>query len=371
MARHGENIRKRSDGRWEGRYPAYSQEKGRTVYHSVYGKSYEEAKERLNAKKQGEKEEKQAEQSGRIRNIAFAAAAEEWKAQLAMKRKPSTCVKYQLIYRKYLALPFGEADVADISDRLLRERLPEDLSESLQKSIQCVINQILAYASGKYGIPVQRVKRQASKVKRRPVEVLTKREQTRLLSVLYSNADSYKMAAAICLYTGLRIGEACALRWADIDFENRLLYVNRTVQRIGVNGRGTRTQLMETAPKSEYSKREIPISSLVWELLVKLKHQKSYVFGGDKPMEPRTLQYRFKKLLMEAEIPDKGFHILRHTFATNCIEGGVDIKSLSELLGHSDVQITLNRYVHPPMSSKRRQMEELKQIYGQIYGQAV
>ena len=86
-------------------------------------------------------------------------------------------------------------------------------------------------------------------------------------------------------------------------------------------------------------------------------------------MEPRTLQYHFKKILKEADLTDKNFHILRHTFATNCIEGGTDVKSLSEMLGHSDVQITLNRYVHPTMDTKRRHLDVLSLFYGQIYGQ--
>ena len=83
------------------------------------------------------------------------------------------------------------------------------------------------------------------------------------------------------------------------------------------------------------------------------------------------MQYRFQKLLREAELSSKNFHILRHTFATNCIEGGIDVKSLSEIMGHSDIQITLNRYVHPSMETKRKQLEELSRIYGQIYGQKI
>ena len=86
-------------------------------------------------------------------------------------------------------------------------------------------------------------------------------------------------------------------------------------------------------------------------------------------MEPRKIQYHFKKILKEAGIPDTNFHILRHTFSTNCIEDGMDVKSLSEMLGHSDVQITLNRYVHPSMEAKRRYMDRLSAFYGQIYGQ--
>ena len=130
-----------------------------------------------------------------------------------------------------------------------------------------------------------------------------------------------------------------------------------------------KTSLLETTPKSEYSRREIPLSSMISGLIAGIHHDGEYVFGKDKPMEPRTLQNHFKRLLKKAGLKHKNFHILRHTFATNCIEGGADIKSLSQILGHSDVQISLNRYVHPSMDSKRRCLESLSRFYGQIRGQ--
>ena len=144
--------------------------------------------------------------------------------------------------------------------------------------------------------------------------------------------------------------------------------VNSTVQRIAVQGRMTRTLLLEAAPKSESSRRTIPLTAEIIKLLTQLKENRPYVFGGDTPLEPRTMQYRYKKLLKEADVDDRNFHILRHTFATNCIENGMDVKALSEILGHSDVKITLNRYVHPTMESKRKQIGLLPDFYGQILG---
>lgn len=173
----------------------------------------------------------------------------------------------------------------------------------------------------------------------------------------------------LCLFTGLRLGELCALKWSDVDWENSTLTVNRTVQRLYVEGYKTLTVLKETLPKSEYSRREVPLSDAVLEILEKLRNDREYVFGEDRPLEPRTVQYHFKKILKEAGMEDKNFHVLRHTFSTNCIERGVDVKSLSEILGHSDVQITLNRYVHPSMDAKRRHMNNLSSFYGQICGQ--
>lgn len=125
---------------------------------------------------------------------------------------------------------------------------------------------------------------------------------------------------------------------------------------------------METVPKSESSRRTIPLTPEITNLLFGLIENQPYIFGGNKPLEPRTMQYRYKKLLKEADVNDRNFHILRHTFATNCIENGMDVKALSEILGHADVKITLNRYVHPTMESKRKQMGLLPAFYGQILG---
>ena len=171
------------------------------------------------------------------------------------------------------------------------------------------------------------------------------------------------------MYTGMRLGELCSLKWADFDFGDRTVTVNRTVQRIMAEGYITKTVLMETAPKSESSKRTIPLTDEMIKLLKMRREDGDYVFGGNKPLEPRTMQYRLKKILKEAGVDDRNFHILRHTFATNCVESGMDVKTLSMILGHFDVKITLNRYVHPTMDSRRKQMDRLLDFYGQIRGQ--
>ena len=137
-----------------------------------------------------------------------------------------------------------------------------------------------------------------------------------------------------------------------------------------VEGYETKTILLEGAPKSNFSRREIPMSDEVAKLLLFYhRGDDEYVIQGKKPMEPRTYQNKFQKYLQSAGIKRKNFHTLRHTFATNCINNGVDVKSLSEILGHSDVKITLNRYVHPTAEVKRGHMNSLSVIYGQLMGQ--
>lgn len=370
MARHGENIRKRKDGRWEGRFMVYSEEREKKIYRSVYAQSYDEVRKKLNTQKNlMENAALETEGSIHLYHIKFSEMAEEWLMNIKNSRKPSTYIKYSAIYYNYIEKQFGDITLSDITDSFAEEKTFDHLSNSVCKSVYCVLNQILKFIMQKYSITMPILKNTASPARNRTVKTLTQNEQKKLISVLCREMNLFKKAILLCLLTGLRLGEICALKWSDIDLENRILTVNSTVQRLYSEGYKTSTSLIETVPKSECSRREIPLSDTVLEILSTFPNNAKYVFGKDKPLEPRTLQYQFKKILKDAELPDKNFHILRHTFSTNCIEGGTDVKSLSEMLGHSDVQITLNRYVHPSMNTKRQYMDELSKFYGQICGQ--
>ena len=371
MARHGENIRKRPDGRWEGRYKSFDDERNRTVYRSVYGRSYEEVKEKQSRLRLGISAAPAGGEAGA--GLIFAQAAEQWLTDISDKRKYSTCVKYEMVYRTHLEETVGKCQIsadgiseiqAKISDHLSEA----ELSESTRKSVYCVANQTLNFANRNYSSAVPLLDRPQIKAKKKPVPALSRTEQARLFTYLYGESNKFQVAVLLCLYAGLRLGELCALKWTDLDFQERTLTVNRTLQRITVKEHMTRTILLETAPKSESSRRVVPLAKEMTELLMQLKEDMPYVFGGERPLEPRTMQYRFKKILQESGIDDRKFHILRHTFATNCVENGMDVKSLSEILGHSDVKVTLNRYVHPTMDSKRKQMDALSGFYGQICG---
>ena len=387
MARHGENIRKRKDGRWEGRYKVFDEGRGKYIYRSVYGRDYGETKEKLFAARLGltghgteripaaEAENGCGKRpDGKDGAVLFSQAAGEWLAEVSDRRKRSTYIKYDTVYRTHLAGIVGSCRLSAGTAQELRERIFDhlsgaELSESLRKSVICVANQILAFADRQYlaGIPL--LKCPAEKTKRKAVGTFSRAEQAMLLDCIYRRMDKFMAAVLLCLYAGLRLGELCALRWTDIDFEDRTLTVNRTVQRIAVPDRMTKTSLLETAPKSESSRRTIPLTLELLRILSRLEGENPYVFGGEKPLDPRTMQYRFQKILSEVGIDGRTFHTLRHTFATNCVENGMDVKALSELLGHSDVKITLNRYVHPTMDSKRKQIGALSDFYGRICGQ--
>lgn len=381
MGRHGENIRKREDGRWEARYRRSDKSKGKRVYRSVYGSTYEEAKKKRDdairmAQEQpyhvpeptGWKGEKPCIQ------ILFAQAASEWLEEVAGKRKHSTYIKYRNVYRLHMEEILGPLQLSASPNRKIQEKIfdhlsSEGLSDSIRNSLCSVAKQILEFAGKKYAVHIPVMKLTAAKQGRKSVDTFSKAEQSRLLDCIYSSPDKFKIAMLLCLYTGIRLGELCALKWADFDFRDQTMTVNRTVQRIAVKGHMTRTILMETDPKSESAKRTIPLTEEMMALLKGLQEEGGYVFGGNKPLEPRTMQYGLKRILKKAEVNDRNFHILRHTFATNCVESCMDIKTLSVILGHSDVKITLNRYVHPTLDSKRIQMGRLPDFYGQIRGQ--
>lgn len=385
MARHGENIRKRTDGRWEGRYKVWDRHKGKEIYRSVYGRTYDEAKKKLSQAKidlagitpeqySAYPKDNSTKKSDKTdTTVRLSQAAEEWLADIICKRKYSTYIKYETVYKTHLAGIVGSCKLSDTATAEIQAKIFDHLSvaalsESLQKSICCITNQILLFACRKYAISVSLLEKPGIKHNTKPVEVLSKAEQARLLCNIYKTSDTFKTAVLLCLYTGLRLGELCALKWTDLDLKNKFLTVNSTVQRIAVQDQSARTILMETVPKSESSRRTIPLTPEITNLLSGLIENQPYIFGGNKPLEPRTMQYRYKKLLKEADVNDRNFHILRHTFATNCIENGMDVKALSEILGHADVKITLNRYVHPTMESKRKQMGLLPAFYGQILG---
>ena len=173
----------------------------------------------------------------------------------------------------------------------------------------------------------------------------------------------HKLGILICLYTGLRLGEICGLMWRDIDFENKTLSVERTVQRVKDISSETKqkTKLIISDPKSDTSRRIIPLPDFLVDILEVLKKE-DFIFivsNSLKPQEPRVYESVFKNMLKKSDVHIINFHALRHTFATRSIESGMDIKTLSEILGHSSVQITLEIYVHSSMELKRSSLNSL------------
>lgn len=175
--------------------------------------------------------------------------------------------------------------------------------------------------------------------------------------------DSLNLGILICLYTGIRVGELCALTWEKISFSDKTICICQTMQRIQKRtSENKKTHIIIAAPKSSSANRVIPIPNTLLKILSQYPMEKTgYFLSGSlsEVVEPRRIQYRFHKILKKCGIDRKNFHVLRHTFATRCVEANIDIKTLSEILGHSSVSITMNRYVHPSLSLKRNSMEKL------------
>ena len=164
----------------------------------------------------------------------------------------------------------------------------------------------------------------------------------------------------ICLYTGIRLGEICALSWDNILLDEDKIIIDKSVYRISNNGKSYTEVGM---PKTEESIREVPINKKLYDVLVEYKEKRGYVLTGNyKYLDPRSYQYYFKNILKQLDLDNYNFHVLRHTFATKCVECQVDIKSLSEILGHTSVNITLNVYVHSSFSIKKTQLNKLNYL---------
>lgn len=197
----------------------------------------------------------------------------------------------------------------------------------------------------------------------KPMRVFSIAEQNQLCNHILENPEPCNIGILVCLFTGLRVGEICALRWEDISYSDQSIYIHHTLQRIQINqDHGAKTKVVVTTPKSTCSIRKIPLPDEISKILVlNQKSSSGYLLTNDnyKFVEPRTMQNKFKKILNDAGIENANFHALRHTFATRCVELGFDVKSLSEILGHATVNITMNRYVHPTYELKMKNMQKL------------
>ena len=203
-----------------------------------------------------------------------------------------------------------------------------------------------------------------TKAERKQVEKISDTEQKKLVSYLKANMSLTAFGILLSLFMGLRIGELCGLKWEDVDFRNKILHIRRTVQRISSANGNRKTKIVISTPKSATSFRDIAIPDALMRYFEMFRDEVDHFIlsGTDKPVEPRTMQYRYKKILRTADVEDHNYHKLRHTFATNSAEKGFHVKALSAVLGHSSVTLTLNRYIHPDRTYERRLMNMCMQL---------
>jgi len=371
MPRRGENIRKRSDGRWEARYPKGTDENGKTTYASVYADTYKAVKEKRRIITDTANAQKQVANCSRI---TLQMLLEQWLEHNRVRLKESTIYRYRYLMEKHIIPDIGDQPVSEISHRQLEAFLSKKanqgrldgngaLSPAYIRSMMLVVSSALKYASseGLCGNPPLSLPVGKSTAVRKKIAALSREEQEQLEKALQGRMDETGIGVYISLYAGLRIGEICALSWEDVDLENRVIHVRHTVTRTEKKNAAP-GGIMIGCPKTPSSLRSIPICSRLFCVLSGYSAEASgrYLAGnGDRFLSPRTFAYRYRMLLERNNLSYLNFHGLRHTFATRCVEAGVDIKSLSEILGHSSVAITLNTYVHSSIDLKRAQLEKL------------
>lgn len=307
--------------------------------------------------------------------IPFKDIAALWIKKKETSTKDSTYVHYYNLLKNHIEPKLGEESIEDITLLKLGKTIitfstegrldyTGGLSQKTVCDITIIIKAILRYAetlgySLSCNLEAFSVKQPYGELR-----VLSHKEQI-IINEFLSEEDGFTaLGILIALYTGVRIGELCALSIDDIDIEMKKITINKTMQRLQ-NKQGhskNKTYISITTPKTKNSIREIPIPDFIVERVASIGYTRgSYILTGlpDKFVEPRTMENRFNRLMKKLSIEDVSFHTLRHTFATRCVEVGVDVKTLSETLGHSNVNITLNRYVHSSFEMKQRCLQKL------------
>jgi len=370
MPRRESNIRKRKDGRWEARYISGKNDDGKSIYVSIYGKTYTEVKEKRN---------KILLHQTTVSNDSdkFNAIYQKWLDACKNNVKESTYAKYKYIGDHYLVPYFGNYDMEDITtilvqnyiyDRIKSEKNPDGYAASTVRVSISVFKLICSFASYSNIETNCRFEQIHIKNDSKEPRFLTVEEQKNVEEKLLVTDDYASIGIWLGLFTGMRIGEICALKWTDISWETQCIYIHKTLQRISnthQDENDAKTKIIIDTPKSLNSSRYIPIPDFCIDKIKSFepKDIDTYVLTGTKQyMEPRSLEYYFTKFIKQCQLENVHFHTLRHTFTTRCIESGFDVKTLSEILGHSNVSITLNRYAHSSLKLKSDNMKRLKPV---------
>lgn len=370
MARRGENIYYRKDNRWEGRYIVGRKLDGTPRFRSIYGRSYREVKKRLILLKSEHLSSGTGEPVLTHGNGSFADWMDYW---LEVIEKPyikeTTYQLYQRNVENHLRPHLGcvpitqlrRSDIQNLVD-ILREKLASSTLHGVCRQLKNILSQAVKH----HLIVISPyVDIRLPKYRQKQPRVLSAAEQTRLERAAVAGGN---LEYLLCLYTGLRLGELCALRYEDIDFVSNTLMVRHSVKRIAVEGEHA-TELKIGAPKTENAVREIPLPFFLTKMLMNRFHetgamQQDYIFENKKGSipNPRTMQKRFAQLTQKAGINGAHMHTLRHTFAMRCLERGMGYKALSEILGHGSSAVTIKCYDNCTKESKEKIMRTAHMI---------
>lgn len=298
---------------------------------------------------------------------SFSEIVELWKTDKKQYVKKSSFSAYVLLTENHLLPSFGSSTEIEEEQvqKFVFQKLEQGLSQKSIKDILIVLKMILKFGAKNKWITYEPFEIQYPTTRESAsIEVLSRTHQKKVMSYIQEHFTFRNLGVYICLSSGMRIGEICALTWEDVDTENGVIHVRKTIQRIYVIEDGKRrTELLLDSPKTKNSIREIPMSRDLLRMLKpfkKIVNPNFFVLTNDeKPTEPRTYRSYYKNLMKQLDIPEIKFHGLRHSFATRCIESNCDYKTVSVLLGHSNISTTLNLYVHPNMEQKKKAIEQM------------
>lgn len=362
MARHGENIYKRKDGRWEGRYIKGYDVDGKAIPGYIYGKTYKEAKEKLTLAKANIQKAQKPISS----DMTVAMWFEKWlESQKRIKR--SSYTTYSSNINKHIKKRLGKIKLKLLTDEHIQTFVDNISNELAPKSVRSVFSVLRLGLTDafekKLTIELCR-KIKLPKVKRKEVKVFNKAEQKALEQYIDNSNNPNDIGILICFYTGIRIGELCALDLDYIDLKRGVISIVQTLYRVKSEKGNKKTELRISTPKSESSIRDIPLPKFLIAKLSAIKNGSGFLIQRNgKFIEPNVYARRYKKILKELDIPYRKFHSTRHTFATRALEIGMDIKTLSEILGHSSPTVTLNLYSHSLPEHKKKEMDRLGKLY--------
>lgn len=341
---------------------------GKAAYRSVYGKTYSEVKAKLR-----ELASLQSVIPPPKDDPLFNEVLRQWREANRLNHKGATEAKYDYLIEKHISPELGKLRLSAITTltlnafaekKLKNGRLDKKggLSAAYVRGMMIVVASALKYAVAEGLCAPLKTSAYKPPIEKRELEILSDSEQLVLERFLLSGVTATKFGVFLSLSCGLRLGEICALQWENIDLENRVIRIKSTVARVKGSHGGS---LVIETPKTKSSLRDVPIHSDLVPIIRKVRTASSspYVVS-DKPefVSPRTFEYRYHRLLKRCGLRAYNYHTLRHTFATKCIAAGVDVKTLSEILGHSNVSITLNTYVHPSHAMKLKQLEKISII---------
>ena len=307
--------------------------------------------------------------------IEFKEIVELWKNDKQQYVKKSTFAAYSLLIANHLLPAFANKKeiVEDDVQQFVFTKLNEGLSKKTIKDILIVLKMILRFGV-KHNLTYhnQIDIRFPTERDKQGIEVLSKNNQRKIMDFIKNNFTFQNLGIYLCLSAGLRIGEVCALTWNDIDCDLGVINVTKTIQRIYIiEGDRRYTEIIIDSPKSKNSIREIPMTKELLRIIKPLKKVVNPSFfvltNSNTPTEPRTYRNYYKRLIRDLGIPLIKFHGLRHSFATRCIESNCDYKTVSVLLGHSNISTTLNLYVHPNMEQKKKCVEQMFKSINKIH----